>query len=82
MLIRCNFTSLRGSVYNKCKCDGKQRDTDQIFSSYDECCKYPWLNKNECMKHSHECTAQTGGSVPVQNSAPVTVVEVDYYPDL
>eukprot|EP00985_Skeletonema_marinoi_P018515 scaffold10366_cov111-Skeletonema_marinoi.AAC.3 len=69
-------------VYNKCKCDGKQRDTDQIFSSYDECCKYPWLNKNECMKHSHECTAQIGGSVPVQNSAPVTVVEVDYYPDL
>jgi len=60
-------------VYNKCKCDGKQRDTDQIFSSYDECCKYPWLNKNECMKHSHECTAQT---VPTPSQT------VLWYPDL
>jgi len=44
-------------AYSKCKCDGKQKGTDQIFSSYIDCCEYPWINRNECMKHADECTA-------------------------
>jgi len=63
---------------SKCRCDGKQKNTDMTFPSYSECCSYPWINKNECMKHEHECTAQT--APPPAPSQTISSVGM-WYPD-
>ena len=59
---------------NTCTSDGNPSPyEDKLFMTHQECCQYDWI-------HTETCTS--AGDVPVQNSAPVTVVEVDYYPDL